>query len=65
MYNQSEENEWKLQIIGIFQNPRGITLSKWLHRTPKNTLPRYFYNESVYLFHFSMSKQSKENEQNC
>jgi hypothetical protein len=38
MSNNCQENEQKLQIIGIFQNPRGITLSKMAGSYSKQNL---------------------------
>jgi hypothetical protein len=38
MCNQCKENEWKLQIIGIFRSPRAITLAKMARSYPKYKL---------------------------
>jgi hypothetical protein len=53
-----EENERKLQIIGIFRSPWAITLSKMARLYPKQILIINLYPK----FHFSMYNQCEENE---
>jgi hypothetical protein len=47
IFNQCEENERKLQIIGIFLSSRAITLSKIARIYPNRSWPRYSYDKCV------------------
>ena len=52
MRNQYEENERKVQIVGIFQSPRAITLTKVAQSYPKQNLPRQSHDESAHQISF-------------
>jgi hypothetical protein len=63
MCNQCKENERKLQIIGIFRSPRGITVENCTILT-KTELDLDILRINLYTkFHFNMCNQCKENEQ--
>jgi hypothetical protein len=45
-------HEWKLQVFGIFQSPRGILCQKLLYHTQNRTLPKYSYDKSAHQISF-------------